>query len=427
MQTHFSLTQLADPDIKEADSIIRACVHCGFCLPTCPTYVLLGDERDSPRGRIYFIKEMLEAGRPAGPQEARHLDRCLTCLNCMTACPSGVDYGHLVEIGRNHVSRTHRRPAGDRMLRHLLSVVLPRAALFRLVARLAAVGRWAIPVLPGRLRSLVALGASTPVHGPSEHDRPQVFPAEGGRRMRVGLLTGCVQQALAPRINAATIRLLTRHGVEVVVAPGTGCCGALDLHMGNEKKARAYAARNVAAWTKIIEGDGLDRIVINTSGCGTTVKDYAHVLRGDAIAGAAAGVAARTVDVTEIIDEIGLLPPTGEARGRVAYHAACSLQHGQGITDLPKRLLSEAGFDVLDVPEGNLCCGAAGTYQMLEPELSGRLRDRKVEAIERTGADMVASGNIGCLIQIAGGTDMPVHHSVELLDWATGGPPPAGG
>ncbi len=425
MQTSFSPAQLADPDIAEANKILRACVHCGFCTATCPTYVLLGDELDSPRGRIYLIKDMLENDRPASDNVALHIDRCLSCLSCMTTCPSGVHYMHLVDQARVHVEETHARPLGDRLLRAILATVIPRPALFRL----ALAGAWLLrpftALLPGRLKGMVAMAPST-LPSPSPVDVPQVFAAKGTRRKRVALLAGCAQQVLGPQINEATVRLLTRHGVEVVVAKGAGCCGSLTHHMGKEAPAHASAKANIAAWIREMEGEGLDAVVINASGCGTTVKDYGYMFRADpAWADRAAKVSAIARDVSEFMSEIGLDLPVEKSGLAVAYHAACSLQHGQRIRQEPKLLLAAAGFTVREVAEGHLCCGSAGTYNLLQPEIATRLRDRKVANIERTRATVIATGNIGCMVQIAGGTGIPVVHTVELLDWATGGPKPA--
>jgi len=425
MQTNFSLAQLADPGIAEANSILRACVHCGFCTATCPTYVLLGDELDSPRGRIYLIKEMLEQAAPASATEALHLDRCLSCLSCMTTCPSGVHYMHLVDHARAHVEATYRRPLPERVLRRLLALVLPRPGLFRLSLAGARLARPLQAFLPGRLRGLLAM-APRDLPPQSPVDRPQVFPALGPRRRRVALLAGCAQQVLAPQINEATIRLLTRHGCEVVLAKGAGCCGALTHHLGRENAAHASAKANIAAWNSELDRRGLDAIVINTSGCGTVVKDYGFMFRGDADwAAPAAKISALTRDVSELMSELGLQDRTAVPPLRLAYHAACSLQHGQQITTPPKELLAAAGFTVLEVPEAHLCCGSAGTYNLLQPELAGRLRQRKVGNIESLQPDAVAAGNIGCMIQIGGATGLPVLHTAELLDWATGGPKPA--
>jgi glycolate oxidase iron-sulfur subunit len=423
MQTTFSLAQLADPDVRQSEKILRACVHCGFCTATCPTYVLLGDELDSPRGRIYLIKDMLENAKPASPRVVTHIDRCLSCLACMTTCPSGVHYMHLVDHARRYIEETYTRPWPDGLLRRLLALVLPRPALFRLALRGARLGRPLRRVLPARLAGMLAL-APARLPSPSPVDRPQVFAAEGERRARVALLSGCAQQVLAPEINEATIRLLTRHGVEVVIANGAGCCGALVHHMGREAEALAAARANIGAWEREREEAGLDALIINASGCGTTVKDYGFMLREDAAyADKAARIAALAKDVTEFLAELGLMPPVIESELVVAYHSACSMQHGQRITAQPKDLLRAAGFMIKDIPEGHICCGSAGTYNLLQPELAAQLRARKLANIAHVRPDVVATGNIGCMVQLADGA-LPVVHTVELLDWATGGPAP---
>jgi glycolate oxidase iron-sulfur subunit len=426
MQTHFTLAQLADADTAEAEKILRACVHCGFCTATCPTYVLLGDELDSPRGRIYLIKDMLENDRPASEKVVKHIDRCLSCLSCMTTCPSGVHYMHLVDHARAHIEASYVRPWPDRMLRRLLQLVLPRPGLFRLSLLAAGLVRPWRDAVPGRLGAMLRL-APARVPPPSRVDRPKVFPAEGTRRRRVALLNGCAQQVVAPQINEATIRLLTRHGCEVVVARGAGCCGALVHHMGQSDAALASARANIDAWSRELDGQGLHGIVINASGCGTTVKDYGFMLREDpAYAAKAAKISALTRDVTEIMAELGLQPPVRESGLSVAYHAACSLQHGQRVLTQPKALLASAGFTVREIPEGHLCCGSAGTYNLLQPELAGQLRDRKLAGIAKLAPDLIAAGNVGCITQLASGAKIPVVHTVELLDWATGGPEPQG-
>jgi len=425
MQTTFTAAQLADPDIAEANTILRKCVHCGFCTATCPTFVLLGDELDSPRGRIYLIKDMLEHDKPATAKIAKHIDRCLSCLSCMTTCPSGVHYMHLVDQARARIEETYTRPWPERVLRALLARVLPSPTLFRL----ALIGAWlAKPLralLPGRLKGLVAL-APKAIPSPSAVDRPQAFKAQGPRRKRVALLTGCAQPVLAPGINEATVRLLTRHGCEVVVAKGAGCCGALVHHMGRVHESHAQAKANIRAWEAVREDGGLDAIVINASGCGTTVKDYGFLFRGDPEwAAPAMRVSALARDVTELMAELGLKGRLGGAVPVVAYHSACSMQHGQQLKEPPKRLLADAGFTVREPLEAHLCCGSAGTYNLLQPALADRLRERKARHLANTGADVVATGNIGCLVQLAGALDKPIVHTVELLDWATGGPKPA--
>ncbi|WP_430395490.1 glycolate oxidase subunit GlcF [Ferrovibrio sp.] len=431
MQTAFTLAQLADPNIAEANTILRKCVHCGFCTATCPTYALLGDERDSPRGRIYLIKQMLEGGEAATEETVRHVDRCLSCLSCMTTCPSSVHYMHLVDHARAHIEQTYKRPFLDRALRGLLAWLLPYPGRFRLALRGAMLARPFAGLLPAKLRGMVQM-APKRLPKASVQDRPGIHKAHGERKKRVALMTGCAQQVLDPAINEATIRLLNRHGCEVVVAPGAGCCGALTHHMGKEHDAHQKAKANIAAWCAEADGEGLDAIVINASGCGTTVKDYGFMLRNDAAwAEKAARVSGLAKDVTELLLDLDLQPNGAVPAMTIAYHSACSLQHGQKITTAPKQLLSRAGFQVKDVPEGHLCCGSAGTYNLLQPELAGQLRERKLRNIQSTGASAVAAGNIGCLVQIAGGAEatgnkLPVLHTVQWLDWATGGPKPEG-
>jgi glycolate oxidase iron-sulfur subunit len=436
MKTEFSLAQLADPDIKEADKILRACVHCGFCTATCPTYVLLGDELDSPRGRIYLIKQMLEKDEKPTAEVVKHIDRCLSCLACMTTCPSGVHYMHLVDQARVRIERDYARPLAEQGLRKLLAWVLPRPDLFRYSMWLARIGRPFASLLPSpkagsvtptlfsRIKAMLALA---PGRLPSPGPAPgSVFPAQGERSGRVALLQGCAQQVLAPRINQAAINLLTRHGIEVVLVKDEQCCGALTHHMGDDQDALFRARANVTAWQREAEQGGLDAILVTTSGCGTVIKDYGYLLREDRdYAASAARISALAKDISEYLAGIELKPSSQNGELKVAYHAACSLQHGQKITGAPKELLSKNGFVVKDVPESHLCCGSAGTYNILQPELAGRLRDRKVANIASVEPDVIAAGNIGCMVQIAGGTSVPVVHTIELLDWATGGPRPA--
>ena len=423
MKTDFTLAQLADPDIARANEILRACVHCGFCTATCPTYVMLGDERDSPRGRIYLIKDMLENDRPAPDSVTTHVDRCLSCLSCMTTCPSGVHYMHLVDYARVRIEETGRRPRAERMLRALLAAVLPRPRLFRLALWGARLARPFAAALPGRLRTLVDM-APKRLPARAADLRPGIFPARGGRRARVALLAGCAQRVLAPEINRATVRLLTRHGCEVVVSESAGCCGALTHHMGRRDEAMRAARRNVAAWHREIDAGGLDAVIVNASGCGTTVKDYGHMLRGDPQwADAAEAVAGRAKDITEWMEEIGLDSLRNVPRLRVAYQAACSLRHGQKVTAAPRALLERAGFDVVEPAEAHLCCGSAGTYNLLQPRLAASLRRRKIDALRACAPDVVAGGNIGCMKQLSG-VGVPVLHTAQLLDWAAGGPDP---
>ena len=433
MQTNFSAALLADPHMRASEKVIRSCVHCGFCTATCPTYLLLGDELDSPRGRIYLIKDMLENNRPAPAEVVRHVDRCLSCLACMTTCPSGVHYMHLVDHARAYIQATYKRPFGDRLLRAILARVLPSRTLFRAALLFAKIGRPLAPVLAripkigGQLTAMLAL-APTQLPARVATEGPGAFAAAAvaGKRRRVVLLTGCAQAVLAPQINAATIRLMNRAGVDVVLCKDEGCCGSLVHHMGLEERALAQARVNIDAWTREMEEGGLEAIVVTASGCGTTIKDYGFMLRDDPqYADKAARISGLAKDVTEYLSGLDL-PFANPSGLTVAYHSACSMQHGQKITMEPKTLLRRAGFVVRDVPEGHICCGSAGTYNILQPEIAARLRARKVANIERAKPDMIAAGNIGCITQIAGGTAIPIVHTAELLDWACGGPAPQG-
>lgn len=425
MQTNFTAEQLADPHVAESEAILRRCVHCGFCTATCPTYVTLGNELDSPRGRIYLIKDMLENGRAADAEVVKHLDRCLSCLACTTTCPSGVDYMHLIDNARVHVEETYRRPLMDRLIRSVLAFVLPYPKRFRAALKLARLGKPFGPLMAGfvPLKPLAAMLSLAPATLPQPTNAP-LAPLGATRRGRVAILAGCAQPVLDPRINEATERLLTRLGVEIVRPEGEGCCGALVHHMGREEQALEFARRNVDVWIREVEQGGLDAIIITASGCGTTIKDYGHMLRLDpAYAEKAARVSALAKDVTEYLSTLDL--PAQESRGlSVAYHSACSMQHGQKITLQPKVLLRNAGFVVRDPAEGHLCCGSAGTYNILQPDISAQLKARKVKNIERTKADIIATGNIGCMTQIGSATAIPIVHTVELLDWAYGGPKP---
>ena len=430
MQTYFTSEQLADPRLKEADDILRRCVHCGFCTATCPTYLLLGDERDSPRGRIYLIKDMLETNAPASPAVARHVDRCLGCLSCMTTCPSGVDYMHLVDLARVRINETHERRLGARLARWLLRLTVPHPKRFRWALRAARIGRaltapierWGFSELAAMLR-LAPLGLLPR----AEHQLPGFFPAAGGCKRRVILLGGCAQKVLRPAINDATIRLLTRAGIEVVVPEGEGCCGALVQHMGHEAEAREAAKRNITAWERAIDTGPVDAIIVNASGCGTAVKDYGHLLASDGrFSERATRIAALAADISEYLARLELGAPKRWSSLRVAYQSACSLQHGQRVVETPLQLLGKAGFSVTGLSEPHICCGSAGTYNILQPELSAQLRDRKVANIEKAAAEVVASGNIGCITQLSPALDQPMVHTVELLDWAYGGPVPRG-
>ena len=431
MQTQFTTEQLRDPATKSSNTILRTCVHCGMCTATCPTFVLLGDELDSPRGRIYLIKDMLESGRPATEEVVRHVDRCLSCLSCMTTCPSGVNYMHLVDHARTYIEDTYRRPWHERLLRNTLARVLPNPKLLRASLFGARLARPFARLLPagvffGRMRAMLELAPSR-IPRASTAEKPATHAAVGVRRSRVALLTGCAQQVLDPAINDATIRLLTRLGVEVVVPQGAGCCGALTHHMGQHARGMASARANIAAWTREIETAGLDGIIVNTSGCGTTVKDYGFMFRDEPAPSAerAEGVSALAMDISEFLAKHGYEPTRPSSGLTVAYHSACSLQHGQQVRAEPKALLAKAGFRVVEPAEPHLCCGSAGVYNLMQPEIAGRLRSRKLDNLRATKPDLIAAGNIGCITQLSG-AGLPVVHTIQLLDWMAGGPQPAG-
>ncbi|MBS3650729.1 glycolate oxidase subunit GlcF [Pseudaminobacter sp. 19-2017] len=424
MQTTFTDAQLLDPDTRRSNEILRSCVHCGFCTATCPTYQILGDELDSPRGRIYLIKDMLENNKVPDKATVKHIDRCLSCLSCMTTCPSGVHYMHLIDHARQYIEQNYKRRWDERALRWLLSRILPYPGRFRLALKGAALARPFRKLIPdARLRAMLEM-APRKIPDISKNDLPQSFAAEGPRAKRVALLTGCAQRTLNTDINDATIRLLKRHGCEVVIPQGIGCCGALTHHMGKSRESHSAAAANIRALVAELDGRGLDAIVINTSGCGTTVKDYGHMFRNDPLASDAARVASLAKDISEVMEEIGLKDASHADPLRVAYHAACSLQHGQQIRSAPKELLKAAGFQVLEPRDSHICCGSAGTYNLMQPEISSQLKEHKVSKLEAVQPHIISAGNIGCMMQIGSGTDIPVVHTVELLDWATGGPKP---
>lgn len=430
MQTRFTPAQLKNPRLAEAESILRRCIHCGLCTATCPTYVLLGDERDSPRGRITLMRSMFESGKAASQQVAHHLDRCLSCQSCVTTCPSGVDYVHLVGLARAHVQETGWRSPNQQLARRLLVAIVPnpkRLGLALWGARLSRPFRGLVRAVG--LKEIAAMLDIAPRSGVRRGKlaRPGVAKARGVRRKRVALLPGCVQQVLRPEINDATIRLLTGLGVEVVIPEGQACCGAVVHDIGHEAEAHKAARKNVDAFSSLMRGEALDAIIINASGCGTMVKDYGHLLsRDQGYAERARRIVSLTKDVTEFLHDIGLGVPERWSGLRVAYHSACSMQHGQRIHEAPRALLRQAGYAVLDVPEGHICCGSAGTYNILQPEIANELRDRKIRNIESTEPDVVATGNIGCIAHLQRTSRRPVVHTVELLDWALGGACPKG-
>ncbi|CAN7630094.1 glycolate oxidase subunit GlcF [Phenylobacterium sp. LjRoot225] len=426
MRTSFTDAQRRDPEVAASEAEIRRCVHCGFCTATCPTYVLLGDELDSPRGRIYLIKDMLENERRPTPEVVTHIDRCLSCLSCVTTCPSGVDYRRLIDHARTYVERNHRRPWPERALRWGLAHILPYPHRLRLALRLARPIRGLAGPLgraPG-LKSVAAMLRLAPAQEPAPAPA-KATPAIGERRGRVILLQGCAESVLTPEVRSAAVRLLTKAGYDASFAAGEGCCGALVHHMGRHEAALVAARRNIDAWSRAAENGPVAAIVVTASGCGSAVKDYGHLLRDDsAYAERAAAFAAIAKDVTEVLD--GALPqPVRRTDLAVALHSACSLNHGQRVRVEPARLLAVAGFQVLSPAEAHLCCGSAGVYNILQPDIAGHLGRRKAANLDGLRADVIASGNIGCATQIGGLAKTPVAHTVELLDWAMGGPAPS--
>jgi glycolate oxidase iron-sulfur subunit len=423
MQTHFTPEQLSDPKTQDANQVLRACVHCGFCTATCPTYVLLGDELDSPRGRIYLMKNMLEKNSTPTADEVKHVDRCLSCLSCMTTCPSGVNYMHLVDHARNYIEARYQRPLPERLMRNLLGFVMPRPRVFAVAMGGGRLLRPFANVFEklGFKRIAAALALVPKQSAPAEPlGLPGSYPALGEKRGRVGLLRGCVQSVSAPNINAAAIRLLTRLGFEVEVQDGESCCGSLTHHMGRENEAHGYAKRLIDQW----HSAQLDNIIITASGCGTTIKDYGFMLKHDVeYAAKAASVSAKTLDIVEFLERLNL-PQQPTKKLKVTYHSACSMQHGQKITQAPVNLLRGAGFEVAAVPEGHLCCGSAGTYNMMQPDIAAQLKDRKLKNIASTQPDLIVTGNLGCITQLQSGTAVSILHTVEVLDWCYGGPLP---
>ena len=401
-------TNLADfikdtPEGQEADAILRSCVHCGFCTATCPTYQLLGDELDGPRGRIYLIKQVLE-GKAATEKTQMHLDRCLTCRNCESTCPSGVQYGRLVDIGRGIVEKQVKRPLVQQLLRTALRETLPRKSLFTPAMKMGQLVR---PLLPAALKNKVPQARPAGVWPSRSHARKML------------LLDGCVQPAMSPNINAATARVLDALEVQLIVAPKAGCCGAIRHHLNDQDGALDDMRRNIDAWWSYVEA-GAEAIVMTASGCGVTVKEYGHLLAHDPVyAARAARISELTKDLSEIMPAFEQeLAAKVKVKKRVAYHPPCTLQHGQQIRGKVEGVLRAVGVDVTLCADSHLCCGSAGTYSVLQPELSYQLRDNKLKNLAATQADEIVSANIGCLTHLQSGTDTPVWHWVELIDSA---------
>ena len=429
METHFSEEQLKDKDNKSSEKIFRKCVHCGFCNATCPTYQLLGDELDGPRGRIYLIKDMLENNKPANDKIVKHIDRCLSCYSCMTTCPSGVNYMHLIDHGRSHIEKTYKRPFKDRFTRSFLSKVLSNSTYFKILAILTQLIRPFRFIFTKKLSKMISL---MPIKFPKKTlPKKRIYSAENKKKSvaRVALLTGCVQKVLSPQINEATIRLLNRHNIEVVVPKQIECCGSLNHHLGKEQLAHSIFKKNISIWYDEYIKNGLDAVISNTSGCGTTLKDYGFIFRSDKdFKKKAKKISELTKDITEYLNEnVKLNFIKKQKNGRtykIAYHSACSMQHGQKIHEEPMNLIKKTGNEVLDIPDNHLCCGSAGTYNLLQSDIADRLLKNKISNIEKINPQIISTGNIGCITQIAQGTRIPVLHTVEIIDWYTGGPKP---
>ena len=426
MQTNFTKKQLQDSNISSADGILRKCVHCGFCNATCPTYQIVGDELDGPRGRIYLIKDMLENDKPANEKIAKHIDRCLSCYACMTTCPSGVNYMHLVDHARNHIEKTFVRPFFDRFIRNLLSKILPSPTLFRMAgysARLFYPFRF---LFPKKIKNMMKyMPNSFPV---SRQEDKEIYSSVGKTYARVALLTGCVQRVISPQINDATIDILNRHGVEVIVPKKVDCCGSLNHHLGKEELAHKSFINNINSWFKWYEEKNLDAILVTTSGCGTTLKDYGYIFRDHPdkeLRRKAKMVSSLAKDVTEYLGKnIKLNYVKKDKKFTIAYHSACSMQHGQKIHSQPMDLLKKTGNEIVEIPDGHLCCGSAGTYNLLQDEMAAELLKRKVSNIDKVKPDFISTGNIGCMTQISSGTKIPIVHTIEILNWYTGGEKP---
>ena len=429
METNFSKEQLKDKDNKSAEKILRKCVHCGFCNATCPTYQLLGDELDGPRGRIYLIKDMLENKKPANEKIVKHIDRCLSCYSCMTTCPSGVNYMHLIDHGRSHIEKTYKRPFSQRFIRDFLSIVLPNPTYFKIIGFLTLIIKPFQFFFPKMIREMISL---MPIRFPKKKlPKMRVYAPTKRKKpvARVALLTGCVQTVISPQINEATIRLLNRHGIEVVLPKGVVCCGSLDHHLGKNDLAKKTFKKNISIWHEEYLKNGLDAIISNTSGCGTTLKDYGFIFRSDEdFKKKAKKISELTKDITEYLDEnvnlIFINNKENKKNYKIAYHSACSMQHGQKVHDTPKDLIKKTGNEVFDIPDGHICCGSAGTYNLLQNDIAKKLLKDKVNNIKKLDPQFIATGNVGCITQISNGTKIPILHTVELIDWYTGGPKP---
>ncbi|MCP4341899.1 MAG: glycolate oxidase subunit GlcF [Desulfobulbaceae bacterium] len=422
MHDHTDHEHLPKSALAYSEELLRKCLQCGYCLDNCPTYQLTGDEYDSARGRVFLIRDMLGSSDTPDAKTVNYIDRCLSCMACQSTCPSFLSYMHILDHAREHIENNYQRPLLDQIMRWGIAKVLPYPSRLGVLLKVAQWIKPLGPLLPKRVRNMMQLAPKKLVPT-TLSDKPQTFPPIGECKQRVMLMTGCAQKALSPDINDATIRILRRHGCEVVIAHDAGCCGALTYHMGKTEESLSFAAKNIRSWMQEVSGAGLDAIVINTSGCGTVIKDYQHMFRESELAEDAATISALSKDISEILSDIDLEYKV-EPNLRAAYHATCSLQFAQRIRFKPKKLLKTAGFTVIEPRGAHICCGAAGTYSLTQPETSNQLKENKVKSLEEGRPDVIVAGNIGCMIQISSGTDLPVVHTVELLDWVTGGPVP---
>ena len=425
MQTNFTEEQLKIEDNKSSEKIFKKCVHCGMCNATCPTFNLLGDELDGPRGRIYLIQDMLENEKKPTPNIVKHIDRCLSCYSCMTTCPAEVNYMHLIDHGRKYIEKNYERPFFDRIIRNFLSKTLPDQKLFKLSIFLAKLGKPLKFLFPSKIKSMMDL---IPTSFPKKVIKTkEIYKTKNKKKIaRVALLTGCVQKEISPQINESTIRILNRHGVEVVVPKKIRCCGSLNHHLGKNDDANQDFINNINIWYDEYLKGNLDAILSNTSGCGTTMKDYAFIFRDDKkMKKKAKKISELTKDVSEYLSEnLNLKFKKKEKKLRIAYHSACSMQHGQKVHSQPINLLEKTKNEILEIPEGHICCGSAGTYNILQSKIAKQLLKNKVKNIESLKPQVISTGNIGCITQIRYGTNIPILHTIELLDWYTGGPKP---
>ncbi|NKB39358.1 MAG: glycolate oxidase subunit GlcF [Gammaproteobacteria bacterium] len=424
MRTQFSPAQLLDPATREVEQILRKCVHCGFCNATCPTYTLKGDELDGPRGRIYLLKDMLENESRPDTKVVKHIDRCLSCLSCMTICPSGVDYMHLIDHGRDYIEKHHNRKLIDKLFRQILASILPSPNRFRWSLKLSRLAQPFINYLPRSMKAGLNLAQQSNLES-GKQTFESTYPGESPIKGRIGLIPGCAQQVVANEINMASIRLLNRNGFDVELLAESECCAAIEHHLGKTSQALKRVRTNLKDWSSRLPQ--LDAIISNASGCGTMLKDYQHLLKGDdEFSTLASQVSNKTMDVCEFLvqHEFSINHNVLPEAFTVAYQNPCSMQHGQKINEQPTNLLKEFGFNTIGIPDAHLCCGSAGTYNILQSELATELGNKKAASIESTSADLIASGNLGCILQLRQYSDLPIMHTVQLLDWASGGPMP---